>query len=170
MSLAYVEAIAAQAGLNIKDCRWDDGVDLDVGSNKPIEGLPYIRNLYLVLQLKSTTRWRIFDNHVHYNLKAPNYEKLRDPFTHQPQFLILYTMPLDRIQWVEHGDGLSTFRDTAYYLSLKDMPALQPGRKGKARSTQLVRIPITQRLTAGALLDLYKVECERIAEARRRSC
>ena len=102
ISVAYVEAIAAQAGLNIKDCRWDDGVDMDIGSNKKLPGFPNIRNLYLVLQLKSTMDWEVKNDHIHFALKASNYTMLRDPASYLPQYLVLYTMPMSRIQWIRH--------------------------------------------------------------------
>lgn len=38
VSVAYLEAIAAQAGLNSKRPRWDSGIDIEVGSDKPTFG------------------------------------------------------------------------------------------------------------------------------------
>jgi hypothetical protein len=139
---------------------------MDIGSNKRLRGFPNILNLYLVLQLKSTTDWEVKNDHIHFALKASNYTMLRDPASYLPQYLILYTMPMSRVQWIRHQDTHSEFRDTAYFLSLRDFPDLVPRTDGKPRVTKTVRVPIANRLTATSLLRIYREECERVVRMR----
>lgn len=139
---------------------------MDIGSNKKLPGFPNIRNLYLVLQLKSTMDWEVKNDHIHFALKASNYTMLRDPASYLPQYLVLYTMPMSRVQWIRHENTHSEFRDAAYFLSLRDFPNLAPRADGKPRATKTVRVPIANRLTAASLLRLYREECERVVSLR----
>ena len=69
VSLAYLEAITAQVGLNVKSPRWDDGLDLEIGSTKPaVDGFDW-RNLFITLQVKSTEYWEVKDGKIAFFLK-----------------------------------------------------------------------------------------------------
>lgn len=149
VSLAYMQGICAQAGLNIGCSKWDDGVDMEIGSTKPVHpGIRY-RNFKLIVQLKSTQNWRIKNGEVGYFLKGENYRQLRDPST-LPQYLVLYTMPCSRSRWIIREECCSCFLHAAFFLDMEGHPEIRPDATGKT-----VRVPVANRLTAASLRRLY---------------
>lgn len=159
VSIAYVEAIAAQVGLNIKNVRWDDGIDIEVGSNKAMFGNARFRNLYLPLQLKATENWEVKDGTIAFRLKASNYVQLRDS-SFPPQYLVLYTLPHSRAHWIVHKPAASEFRHRAYFFSLDGQPELRKTATGKLRESRVVKVPAKNLLTAISLLRLYREACQ----------
>lgn len=150
--------------MNLKQCRWDDGIDIEIGSNKPTFGNLYFRNLYVNLQVKSTEDWQVSsDGTIAYALKASNYEQLREP-CFPPSYLVLYTLPHARAHWVVNRDNLCEFRNSAFFLSLRGQPALVARSDGRQRYTRTVRVPTKNRLTAMSLLGLYRQACEQSIE------
>lgn len=152
VSLAYLQAICAQAGLNMSDCAWDDGIDLYIGASKACN-LGNIRNQRIALQLKSTTRWRVQGTAVSYQLDVKAYNDLRAQSTCD-QYLVLYTLPQQRAMWIEHASDHTRLSHTAFYLSLTGRPAVA------ARHRTTVTIPLANQLTAASLRQLYEKEIE----------
>jgi hypothetical protein len=156
VSVAYVTAIAAQVGLNITTTKWDDGVDLTLGSTKPVVAGFELQNLWISLQMKSTENWEIEDNHIRYFLKQSNYDKLRARSVSR-QFLVLYTLPKDqsRARWILQKPEHVEFSSRAFYLDLLNQPELAVKANGRRRCGKTLRIPIANRLTACSLHKLY---------------
>lgn len=113
VSLAYLAAIIAQAGLNVRTWNWDDGIDLEIGSSKHIDGL-CLPTLALPFQVKSTEDWKVSNGLIAYRLKLAAYERLRATGQMYPQYLVLYTLPRDREQWVTHGDDHCKLHNCAF--------------------------------------------------------
>ncbi len=156
MSLAYMQAICAQAGLNINKSVFDNGIDLEVGSNRAIGNL-HIRNAYLSIQLKATENWEVDgEGCIIYDLPVKNYNQLRSNVSITHQYLVLFTMPSKTDSWVqyqfedENHEHVIELRHMAYYLSLKGMP-----QKSNIASVR-VKIPSINRLTTKKLLEMYK--------------
>jgi len=166
VSLAYVKAIAAQAGLNINSWSWDDGVDICIGASKTLPGFPEFFNLDVSLQLKATCNWKIKNGAISFPLNASNYDKLRDERTASPQYLVLYTLPPSRTRWIVGEEGSNRFSHNAYYISLLNSPALQPRSNGRPRKTKSVKVPAVNKLNAGSLLRLYRNACESYSRLR----
>lgn len=174
MSLAYVRMICAQVGLNIGRTEFDNGIDLIVGSSKPIGGKS-ISNLYVALQLKATINWTVRAGLIKYSLDAKNYVQLNASSV-MDQYLVLCTLPHPRAHWLTnhpgdnnsplcpaHEHAFSVFSNGVYYLSLANLPALGDNPKtGKPYKNKTVSIPISQRLTAISLYNLYKTALESI--------
>lgn len=160
MSVAFLQAIAAQAGFNTKQPRWDSGIDIEVGSDKALFGNYRFPNLYINFQLKATENWAIKDGSIAFRLDAATYDRLRDARRVFPIYLVLYTMPHSRAHWVVSRNDHAEMRNKAYFLSLKGAPAIRSRPDGSSRRSITVHVPTENRMTAMALLRLYKDACD----------
>ena len=156
VSLAYVQALAAQVGLNTTPLRWDDGVDLQIGSTKPV--LPDFdwRHHWIAIQLKSTENWEVKDGRIAFFLKRSNYDQLRARSL-CGQYLVLYTLPFARSRWIRQQTDHLDFCSKAYYMNLDGEPDLNP-RHGRDRTGKTVKFNVANVLTAGTLRRLYVEE------------
>lgn len=157
VSVAYVQAIAAQIGLNLKAARWDNGIDLELGSLHPVATDFQWQNLWICLQLKATANWEIRDGQISFFLEQKNYDCLRQRSISR-QFLVLYTMNGDgaRSMWLRHHAEYTQLAGRAYYLDLLNAPPLAPRANGRSRTGRTIRIPVANRLTAASLRGLYE--------------
>lgn len=162
ISVAYMQAIAAQAGLNTKAPNWDTGIDIEVGSDKALYGNVKLPNYYLSFQLKATHDWRISDGVIRFRLDADTYTRLVDPVRIWPIYLVLYTLPRSRPHWIVSKRDYTEFRNKAYYVSLQGQPKLQTLADGTTRTTRTISVPTANCLTAWSLLKLYQQECEKL--------
>ncbi|MGP1309086.1 MAG: DUF4365 domain-containing protein [Phycisphaerales bacterium] len=156
LSLAYFQAIVAQAGLAIKRYDWDDGFDLDVGrSLSQRESLKY-RNLYFSIQLKCTAAIQLEPDATDFGfvVNARTYELLRDT-RHPPVFLVVYLAPPNRSRWLTHQLDHTRFYNCCYYADLRGLEALRPRKNGAPRMHRTVYISLHDRLTAVSLLTLH---------------
>lgn len=156
VSIGFVHAIAGQSGLNISKWEFDDGIDLEIGSTKPMRGITRFAGVRFGCQLKASKVWKKHGDFIHYNLPAKNYNKLRNPDNTAPQYLILYTLPELRRDWISDLGDNTLFQHCAFYYKLTGMPELQDRADGKPRCSVTIRIPIENRLTACSLIKLYR--------------
>ncbi len=150
LSRAYVQAIAARAGLNLAIREFDYGID---GSFNEV----VIRNrrrvesgFCLHFQLKASTRWRYDDVAVVYDLEAKTYNDLvmrRGMRGAIPCLLILLTLPQDSARWLECSEIGVTIGGGCYWEYLSGTPT---------ENRQSVRIYISrqQQFTPDALVSL----------------
>lgn len=167
LSLAFLHALTAQAGLNIRRWEWDDGIDLEVGSNKPMYGDFVFSSYHIGLQVKATENWSIRDGKIAYPLKSKNYERLRIPNKFNPEYLILHTLPTERDRWLCHQVDHTDILHHAYYLDLSSLPALVPDAHGHLQETRTVHVPVENILTGQKLFHLFESACESILSMRR---
>jgi hypothetical protein len=158
--VAYLEAVAAQAGLNTKRPRWDSGIDIEVGSDKPMFGNLRFPNLYIGFQLKSTENWEVAEGAIDFRVDAATYDRLRDNDRIWPIYLGLYTLPHSRAHWIVSKPHCAEFRNRAYFVSLKGSPELRVRANGKRRGSRTIRVPSANHLSAASLLRLYREACE----------
>ncbi len=161
VSLAYLAAICAQAGLNIRNWKWDDGIDMEVGSSKRIAGV-CLPSIGIPLQVKATASWEVINEHISYPLKASNYTKLREDNLMLPQYFILYTLPMQRERWVVYDDDHCKLYNCAFYLNLAGQPPLPLDANGSPQQTKTVHVPVANRLTGPVLHDLFVQACETV--------
>ncbi len=156
VSTAYIRAIAAQAGLNIKTSEWDNGIDLEIGSHPAVIDGFKMQNLWISMQLKATSNWEIRQDRIAFFLQKHNYDMLRQPSITR-QYLILYTMPSSkcRANWLIHQQDHTQFMGKTYFLDLLDQPEITPNKRGIPRTGKTVYIPSQNRLTAGSLKRIY---------------
>ena len=128
MILSYIKAFI-QSLLNIKNWKFDNGIDLEIGSSGPV-GKGNIRNTSLSIQLKSTECWNAeAHGYIKYDIPVNTYNQLRDASV-SSQYLVLFTLPSDLNSWVkyqwkqENHEHVIEVRHMAYYVSLKDKPAI----------------------------------------------
>jgi hypothetical protein len=97
---AYVQAVAAQAGLLWSRTEPDYGIDLSLRSISVLEQRLRDAGIQIDLQLKSTTRASVTDAAVIYDLEVQAYNDLRSEDCPCPRILVVLVMPLDEMQWL----------------------------------------------------------------------
>ncbi|MFN0134650.1 MAG: DUF4365 domain-containing protein [Phycisphaerae bacterium] len=163
LSVAYVHAVIAQAGLNVKHWKWDDGIDLEIGSSKPVAGKT-LPTFGLPVQIKSTQNWRRTDSYVYVKLRAKNYEQLRQHYSLCPQYLVVYLLPRARSRWICYRGECSEFHCGAYYMDLAGQPALGAAKDGATRTSITIGIPVSNRFTSRDLRRLFDSACTRLLQ------
>jgi Domain of unknown function (DUF4365) len=130
---AYVQAVAALAGLGTSVPTPDYGVDLSL---RKIEqrGVRHLDGrLQLDLQLRSTTRANVRDSEVRYDLDVQTYEFLRE-LSPIRCLLVVLLLPDDETLWLTQTLEELLIRECAYWFSLRGM--------GLTTATSSVRIAI----------------------------
>lgn len=145
-NIAYVCAMAAQAGLNHNHPSVDDdSVDITLsGSAFPGK----VRNPHIDLQLKCTSQNLISGQVIKFPLKKKNYDDLRGDNLIHPRLLVVLLVSPDKDKWIEHHPEYMSLHRHCYWLSMKDFPDT------KNENQVTVDIPIAQRLTTRILLQL----------------
>jgi hypothetical protein len=144
LSLAYLTAVAAQAGCQIQEFKVDrNGVDATI---KPVAGAP----IGMDVQMKSvTTNIRIDGGKaLSFQLDTQTYDKLRRTDAQAPQLLVVLEMPKDRQKWLEVTPPL-VLRNAAYWRSLRGLPAVDT-------ASTAVHIPSTNLFDHKAIVDILK--------------
>lgn len=152
VSIAFVRALCAQAGLNIAAWDWDDGLDLTVGSAKKGYAGVAIRNVKFHLQLKSTSDWTCNNGKIAFRLRKVKYNQLADVSV-DPQHLVLYTLPPTRRRWIESRLENAVLNHCAYFFTfsgMKQLPVADPEEK------TTIHVATANRLTASELIRLYR--------------
>lgn len=154
-NVAYVHAMAAQAGLNHGSLTVDnDSLDLIIAGKGFGKNGGY-RNPQLHLQLKCTSQDLISGQYIKFPLSIKNYNDLRDPNVIAPSYLVVMIVPEDVNAWTSHDDNNMILNHCCYWVSLKGLPA--SGNK----ETIVVNVPLSQRLTPAALYQLMTLASER---------
>lgn len=141
---------------------------MEIGSNKPIAGL-CLPSIAIPLQIKATATWEVVKNKIAFPLKASNYARLREDGLMLPQFLVVYTLPQERNQWVVYEHDHCRLYNTAFYVNLAGEPALPVATDGLTQQTKTVHVPIANRLTGPVLLELFNQACDTV-KGWRNSC
>jgi hypothetical protein len=144
LSLAYLTAVAAQAGCQVQEVKVDrNGVDATI---KAIAGAP----MSMDVQMKSvTTNIRIDGGKaLSFQLDTPTYNKLRRTDAQVPQLLVVLEMPKERQEWLEVTPPL-VLRHAAYWRSLRGLPAVET-------ASTAVHIPSTNLFDHKAIADILK--------------
>src|ERR1700710_822890 len=115
ISLCLIKALCAQAGLNVASWKWDDGLDLTVGSAKSGFYGCKKSNVCFYLQVKATYNWKVEGNAINFRLKRAKFDALNGWST-GPQYLIVYLMPKARHHWVCVENENSMFQHAAYFV------------------------------------------------------
>jgi hypothetical protein len=86
---AYVQAIAAQAGLLWGRTEHDYGIDLSLRSVAMQETRQRDTGVQIDLQLRSTTRATVTETEIRYDLDVQTYGDLRDETCRCPRLLVV---------------------------------------------------------------------------------
>ncbi len=130
-SIAYVRAVAAEAGYQIG--HWD-------ADDKSIDGTirPLGRQTPLInFQAKSTTRDLVHQDGIHFPLDRDNFNDLRDPEELAPSILVVVLLPQHESDWLSQSESELCLRHCAYYLPLQGEPPTEN------RFTRTVVLPLS---------------------------
>lgn len=146
-NLAYVCALAAQAGLNrVNGDVDDDSIDISFKS-RGFRGQP-IRSPQIEFQLKCSSRDLVDGEVIKYPLSRKNYDDLRGSDFASPRYLAVLLVPADVGAWISHNDEHIALFNNCYWLSLRDA---EPTENGDSIT---VAIPLAQRLTSVILREM----------------
>ncbi|MEW8305083.1 MAG: DUF4365 domain-containing protein [Candidatus Thiodiazotropha sp.] len=149
-SYAYLQAIAAQAGLNYsKNAVDDDSIDIRLCGKGFTGGL--IRNPTIEVQLKCTSQDVIKGNVIKYPLKLKNYDDLRGEDVAAPRYLMVLVVPDNIDNWTHHIDNALILFNNCYWASLRFKP------ESKNSTNVTVEISIDQKVTAESLVKLMEL-------------
>ncbi|WP_203009206.1 DUF4365 domain-containing protein [Pseudomonas paraversuta] len=145
-NIAYLHAMAAQAGLNPSQLMVDDdSIDIQL-SGKGFTGM--LRNPMVQLQLKCTSQNLVSGNVIKFPLSRKNFDDLRGGNVICPRYLVVLLIPEDDELWVKHHSSHMALHNICYWLSLRDFP------NTNNISSVTVEIPLSQRLTTTSLRHL----------------
>jgi hypothetical protein len=155
LSRAYVQAVAAQAGLNYSVHTYDYGIDVTLREVVDVGGRYVDTGMQVDVQLKSTTRAIEDGDGIKIDVGARTYEYLRSETARTLRVLVVLVMPAAEDDWVDQTVEALCLRRCAYWTVLRGA--------GATNSTSSVRITIQSGnvLTAAALLDLIHRPVER---------
>ena len=115
---AYVQAVAALAGVGTSRPELDYGIDMSLRVIHQHENLHQDAHVQLDLQLRSTTRANVTDTQVSYDLDVRTYEYLRQRSPIHC-ILVLLILPEDEALWLSQSAEDLTIRHCAYWVSLE---------------------------------------------------
>jgi len=150
LSLAFVQAISAVAGVGLSFRQFDYGID---GTFRPIHVYNRRRlesGMPLDYQLKATTNWNLKNNSVCYHLESKTYNDLtyrNDSGASIPTILILLCLPKDKERWLEVAASQLLLRNCTYWHYIK-------GPRTKNSSTVKIEIPDCHIFSPDSLLQL----------------
>lgn len=151
MSEAYVRALCAADGYSVEKGNHDnDGVDITVScKGKPLDSCKR-KSPKLDIQLKSSYSKITVnsDGSISYPLEVKNYNWLIDTERITPFILVVFLMPDDETQWLEHTIDWLKIKKCAYWISLRGKSATTN------TSSVTIKIPPTNILTKDTLRDL----------------
>ncbi|MFC5606335.1 DUF4365 domain-containing protein [Variovorax soli] len=145
-NIAYLSAMAAQAGLNSsRPDVDDDSVDLQLAAKGWQGGK--LRNPTIQLQLKCTAGANVAGEVIKFPLPRKNYDDLRGDDLICPRYLVVMQVPPIE-GWIQHHPDHMSLHHTCYWVSIKDHPATDN------TTSVTIDVPLSQRLTTETLKAL----------------
>ena len=148
LSMAYVYAIASQAGLVFERPAVDiDSVDVKVSAIGKPDPSSLLESPVLEIQLKATYAHAFVDDELSFPLRLKNYNDLRKD-TACERILMVYLMPENRDEWIKSDHEKLVLKTCGYWLSLR-------GRSETENTTSVtVKIPKTNIFNKDTLHDM----------------
>lgn len=115
---AYVQAVAAQAGVGTSRPTPDYGIDLSLRNIEQRGSRHLDTRLQVDLQLRSTTRFNITETAVSYDLDVRTYDFLREKSAIH-SLLVVLVLPDEETLWLSQSPDELIVRHCAYWLSLR---------------------------------------------------
>ena len=143
MSWAYIRAVTFRAGFNLSEPILDVfGIDGTI-----VSMIPGVNRVGF--QLKSTTRFLVAGDAIHYDLRVEDYNRLikEDDL---PRVLILYVMPSDDSQWLIQSPNGLCLRTRAYWVPLMG------GAPSNNSSTVRVAVPVANVFDQDGLREMFR--------------
>ncbi len=140
-SLAYIRAVAAQAGCQVTRR------DVDIDSVDGVLSADFRRRPSIAFQAKATSQQIVRGDKIHFPLPIKNYNDLRVD-TMIPHILIVVLMPKEKSQWLTQTQEQLCLRYCGYWVSLEGRQKV----RNKTRVT--VHIPLVNKFNVEQLVDL----------------
>lgn len=141
LSIAYVHAIAAQAGfacqVKIPD---EESVDVLISASGRVHETSVVGSPRLELQLKASSRLTLNPDSLPFALPRKNYDDLRGDSL-VPKLLVVLMLPRDVGEWLDVDEERMIVKRSAYWTSLYGRPSSDNA------STVTIPIPRAQRFT-----------------------
>ena len=143
LSLAYIRAVAADAGCQVTRPEPDiDSVDGVLMSS-------FGRRPRIEFQAKATAQTIFRGDELHFPLPVKNYNELRAD-TRTPRILIVLLMPEEESHWLHQTDDELCLRHCAYWHSLE-------GQQSTLNTSSVtVQIPAINMFNSQQLVDLMQ--------------
>ena len=144
---AYVQAVAALAGVGTSVPTPDYGIDLSLRLIERVGVQHQDAGVQLDLQLRSTTRANVSETQLKYDLDVRTYEYLR-AIPPVPRILVVLVLPDDETHWLSQSLDELVVWHCAYWLSL------QGTNPASVTSSIRILIPQTQVFSVQAVQAL----------------
>ena len=147
---AHIRAVSAAAGCGMSVIETDnDKIDYLVSSR--VCGT-YCTKPTLAIQAKCFMSDPVTHGSISYSIDAETYDSLRDPLTSLPRILVLVIVPQpctdgDTIHWLHQDHNQSVLNHCAYWISIKNAPAI-------TTATKTIHIPVTNIFTPTVLREM----------------
>lgn len=125
---AYVQAVAAQAGVGTSRPEPDYGIDLLLREIALMDGHHQDTSVQIDLQLRATTRANRTETTLVYDLDVNTYNKLRIFSAGSPRLLIVLVLPETDEEWLIQSPDQLSLRHCAYWVSLEGAPSSTASR------------------------------------------
>jgi len=123
LSYAYVHAVAARAGFSCdRPFKDRDSVDVTISGKGRLATDSVLISPKLDLQLKATACPPPTGDRFAFRLPMKNYNELREEEPHLPRLLVVFTMPEDAREWLNHAGDALLLRRCAYWHNLRGAP------------------------------------------------
>jgi hypothetical protein len=152
LSRAYVQIIAARAGISIGSPHLDYGIDGTFSKIQIINKRRIESGFKLDYQLKASISWELSDNHVIYDIEAKTYNDIIYRSREDravPVILILMCLPKNSVEWLENSEDHLLLRKCCYWT-------IFTGDFTDNFQSVRIRIPREQILTPGSLISLLE--------------
>jgi hypothetical protein len=145
---AYLQALAAQAGLSYSIHAFDYGIDISLRDVDHVNGQYVDSGVQFDIQLRSTTRASRSDAEIVFDLDVRTFNHLCGATSNKVRVLVLLVLPDDETEWLAQSVKELSIRECAYWLSLRGMA------RSDAASSVRIRIPLANMLSVAALRDM----------------
>lgn len=156
LSAAYIQAVAAKAGVSISVRALDYGVDGDFNAVSLIEGRLQELGFSIRYQAKASKKWQIdqTDGLIKYRLEGKTYNTMirrnRSDSNSEPLLLLLLCLPELEEEWVSISDTELLLRRCCYYHYVRGEEPISSDLKKQ------IGIPAQQVFTPEVLTDLLE--------------
>jgi hypothetical protein len=125
---AYVQAVAARAGMSLGMSFPDDGIDLSLLDIDQDDGQRWESGYRIEVQAKSVSQAVAGGPSIRYDLDVRAFNVLRTASPKAARILVVLLLPSDESQWLAQTEAEMTIRHCAYWLSLAGR-ASSPNRR-----------------------------------------
>lgn len=134
---AYVNAVAAKAGVNCTKPDNDYGGDLIINDVRMLPSGKYSdTGILFQCQLKATTTCEMYDDYVAYDMDVDDYNKIVT-WEGGHMVLVVLDLPKEEYDWIDINENLLWMKRCCYWTFLN-------GKESKNSNKQRVKIPKNQ--------------------------